>query len=59
MKKLFLVALVMGSIYIFVLRAVANFITRDTPEYLAALKITNEESRLSPDAQIRKEFLHR
>lgn len=44
MKKLLLVALVMGSIYIFILRAVANFITRDTPEYLEALKVTNEES---------------
>lgn len=50
MKKLILVAIFMGAIYVAVLRAVANFITRDTPAYLEALKITNEESKESSDA---------
>jgi len=34
MKKLILVALVMGTLYVFILRSVANFITRDKEDYL-------------------------
>ena len=59
MKKLLLVALIMGPIYIAILYSIGNFITRDKEAYLEALKITDEESRASPDVQIRRDFLHR
>ena len=59
MKKLILVALIMGTLYVFILRAVANFITRDKDDYLKKLQITDAESRASHETQTRLEFLHR
>ena len=41
MKKLLAVALVMGPIYVFLLRSISLFITRDTDQYLESLKVTD------------------
>ena len=45
MKKLLLVALIGGSCYILILKLVANFIMRDVPQYLEALKLTDADTR--------------
>ena len=55
MKKLILVLVGMGTLYIFLLRAISNFITRDRDDYLASLEVTGEDG----PAQTRKEYLHR
>ena len=34
MKKLLLVAITMGAVYVLLLRSIADFIVRDVPEYL-------------------------
>ena len=59
MKKLLAVALVMGPIYVFLLRSISLFITRDTDQYLESLKVTEKESRETGSLQERKEYLHR
>lgn len=45
MKKLLAVGLIMGPIYVYLLRAISLFITRDTDQYLASLEVTDKESR--------------
>ena len=60
MKKLIAVGLVMVPVYVYLLRAIALFITRDTEQYLATLeKVTDTWSRDEGSLQERKEFLHR
>ena len=58
MKKLILVALGMGAVYVLLLRAISNFITRETPAYLEALKLTDGETA-QMGLQTRKAYLHR
>ena len=55
MKKLILVLVGMGTLYILLLRAISDFITRDRDEYLASLEVTGEDGPV----QTRKEYLHR
>ena len=55
MKKLIMVLVGMGTLYVFLLRAISNFITRDKDDYLASLEVTGEDSPV----QTRKEYLHR
>ena len=60
MKKLIAVGLVMVPVYVYLLRAIALFITRDKEQYLATLeKVTDTWSREEGSLQERKEFLHR
>ena len=59
MKKLLAVGLIMGPIYVYLLRAISLFITRDTDQYLASLEITDKESRETGSLEQRKQYLHR
>ena len=59
MKKILLVALGMGTVYIFLLKAIANFITRDTEDYVTSLsELTAEVSKQGPTS-LRKSYLQR
>ena len=61
MRMLILVAVLMGACYVATLRSIAKFITRDVPNYLEALKLTDADTRdpIMADLQVRREFLHR
>ena len=60
MRKLILYGVILCVLYAALLRSIANFITRDTPAYMEALKLTDSDTR-KPDVALktRKEFLHR
>jgi len=59
MKKLLTVALGAGTLYILLLRSIANFITRGIPDYLKAMEQTDADTLNADDIQTRREFLHR